>query len=63
MTMKLSQIKTHWTADEAYLVISFLDELRDLVWESYADEIIAAEQARVDEARQTDLVFDDDIEF
>ena len=63
MTMKLSQIKTHWTADEAYLVISFLDELRDLVWESYGDEIIAAEQARVDEARQTDLVFDDDIEF
>ena len=63
MTMKLSQIKTHWTADEAYLVISFLDELRDLVWESYADEIIAAEQARVDEARQTDLMFDDDIEF
>lgn len=63
MSMKLSQIRTHWTADEAYLVISFLDELRDLVWESYGEEIIAAEQARVEASRQTDLVFDDDIEF
>lgn len=40
MTMKLMQLKTHWNAEDAYAVISFLDELRDLLWATYGDDII-----------------------
>jgi hypothetical protein len=40
MTMKHTQLKTHWNADDAYTVISFLDELRDLLWAAYGDDII-----------------------
>lgn len=40
VTMKLTQLKTHWNADDAYRVISFFDELRDLLWATYGDDII-----------------------
>ena len=66
MTMKTLRLRTYWDADDAHLVISFLDELRDLLWDSYGDEIIATHQNLADAAaqndRQTDL-FDDKIEF
>ncbi len=42
--MKLTQLKTHWTADDAYAVISFLDELRDVLWAAYGDDIIAMQR-------------------
>lgn len=31
MSMKLSQLKTHWEPDEAWLIISFLDELKNVL--------------------------------
>ncbi len=65
MTMNTIRLRTYWDADDAHLVISFLDELRDLLWESYGDEIKAMHQNLADAAqndRQTDL-FDDKIEF
>jgi len=40
MTMKLSQLKTHWNADDAHTVITFLDELRDVIWATYGDDIV-----------------------
>jgi hypothetical protein len=40
MTMKLTQLKTHWTAADAHTVITFLDELRDLIWATYGDDIV-----------------------
>lgn len=70
MTMKIVQLRTHWDAGEAHVVIEFLDELRDLLWTIYSDEIIAMHQDAADEGEshipndgQTDLEFDDEIEF
>lgn len=40
MNMKFSHIKTHWTADEAHMMISFLADLKDMLWASYGEEII-----------------------
>ena len=61
--MKVTRLYTYWDADDAHRVIGFLDELRDALWETYAAEIIEAQQAMYLASRQTDLPFDDDIEF
>lgn len=39
MTMKLTQLTTHWDAGDAYCVITFLDELRDVLMATYGDDI------------------------
>ena len=52
MTTTFFQLKTHWTADEAYLIISFLDQLRDSLWEAYGDEIMADFEAGVRESKE-----------
>lgn len=52
MVMKLSQLKTHWTADDAYSVLSLLDELRDVLWETYGAEIVEQQQ----QAHQKDII-------
>ena len=61
MTMKTNLLRTYWTADDAYLVIGFLDELRDLLWATYGEEIIDLHRGMADHARlqdkQTDLPF------
>ena len=57
-------IPDYWSADDAHLVISFLDELCDQLWATYGDEIIAHQQQLVYlNARQTELAFDDQIKF
>ena len=40
MTMKLTQLKTHWTAGDAGMIIAFLDDLKDLIWSAYGPDII-----------------------
>jgi len=40
MSMKLSQLTTHWSADDAHLVLSFLDELSEVLWATYGPGII-----------------------
>jgi hypothetical protein len=44
MTLKFTQLTTRWTTDDAYCVIEFLDELRDVLWASYGDQIIEMQQ-------------------
>lgn len=61
MTMKLTQLRTYWDAEEAYCIVAFLDELRAALWDIYGDEIIEAQQAAY--LAQMDLPFNDDIEF
>ena len=41
MSLSFTHLPTHWNADEAYTVIAFLDLLRDLLWETYGDDITA----------------------
>lgn len=38
--MKLLQLSTHWTAEEAHALLQQLDELRDAIWHQYHKEII-----------------------
>lgn len=67
MTMRLTQLTTHWTADEAHTVIEFLDRLRDTLWATYGDEIIemlkAASDNNPDDCDRLDSDFDDEITF
>ena len=45
MTMRLTQLRTYWEANEASAIIDFLDELKDVLWTVYGDEIIEQRQA------------------
>ena len=67
MTVKITRVTTHWTADEADTVVAFLDELRDMLWESYGDQITEMRRAALvtaeTDADQTAPMFDDTIDF
>ena len=66
MSLSITRLPTHWDTAEAYTVIAFLDLLRDQLWETYGDDITAmlqaADHGSVDE-QQTELAFDDDLDF
>ena len=68
MTMQFSQLRTYWTADDAHLIISFLDELKDTLWATYGADIIEQrkkenQQNIHQEDQQLSLEFDDAIDF
>ena len=68
MTMQLSQLRTYWNADDAQLIIAFLDELRDTLWATYGAEIIKHQQEenqrKADNNRQLSLLdWDDTMDF
>jgi len=44
MTMKFTQMITHFSADEALEIIAFLDQLRNTLRENYREEIEAVER-------------------
>ena len=67
MSMKILKLPAYWDAAVAQLMISFLDDLRDLLVDTYGDEIIdmhqrMAEDSILDEG-QIELPFNDPIEF
>ena len=66
MTMSVTRLTTYWSAAEAYAVIAFLDALRDQLWETYGDQITEMFQdvaERDANDRQTEIPFDDEIDF
>jgi len=67
MPMKIARLTTHWDADQAHTILEFLDELRDQICEIYGDEIIDLLRDgsinRIGDQQQTELPFNDDIEF
>ena len=67
MTMKVTRLYTHWDAEQAHTVIAFIDELRDQLCDIYGDQIVemlrAASADNFVEETQTELDFDDNIEF
>lgn len=67
MSMKITRLTTYWTADEADAILSLLDELRDRLWDTYGDQIIALRSNAMSHCDcntdQTELPFDDDIAF
>jgi hypothetical protein len=66
MSLSFTHLPTHWNADEADTVIAFLDLLRDLLWDTYGDDITAmlrdADCGHRDEG-QFELPFDDPLDF
>jgi hypothetical protein len=67
MTMKITRLTTHWDPDEAHTIIEFLDRLRDELWETYGDDILVLLRdgtlSRSIDEHQTQLPFDDDVQF
>ena len=67
MNMKITRLRTYWSASEASSVIEFLDLLRDQLWDHYGEQITAmlqeaaTEQANDDDQHVVD--FDDDPPF
>jgi hypothetical protein len=67
MSMKIMKLPAYWDAADAQLVISFLDDLRDLLVDTYGDEIIDMHQQLADndalDKGQIELPFNDPLEF
>ncbi len=65
MTMNVTHLRTYWTTDEAATAIDFLDNLRDVLWETYGEQIIQMQREVHDEQfrelNQGEFMFDDDI--
>lgn len=41
---RFTHIKTHWSPEDAHSILSLLDELRDVLWQSYGNDIIEYNQ-------------------
>ena len=67
MPMKVIKLTVHWDAADAQLIISFIDELRELLVDTYGDEIVDMHrqlvQSHTRDDGQTDLPFNDPVEF
>jgi hypothetical protein len=59
--MKLSYIKSHWSAGQAYDMLILLDNLRDTIWQNYRDEIIEYCHQQQCEELDSSAEIDDDI--
>lgn len=44
MSMRLSYLRTYLSPDEADTIMTFLDELKDVLWASYGADIIEGRQ-------------------
>jgi hypothetical protein len=67
MSMKVIKLTVYWDAADAQLIISFIDELRELLVDTYGDEIVDMHrqlvQNKTRDESQTDLPFNDPVEF
>jgi hypothetical protein len=68
MSMKIMRLPAYWNAADAQLIISFIDDLRDLLVDTYGDEIIDMHQQQLTENDtqddgQIELPFNDPLEF
>lgn len=58
MTMRINRLVTHLRPADAYTIIEFLDQVREVLMDTYGDEIITLLQ----EASPPEHA-DDDVEF
>ena len=67
MSMKVMKLTVHWDAADAQLIISFMDELRELLVDTYGDEIVDMHRRRAQDKPLdedlTGLPFNDPVEF
>ena len=67
MSMKFSHIITHWEASEAAEIIHLLDQLRDVLWLNYREDIEGRQETNPhhhsQDSTQQNLDFDDPFPF
>ena len=67
MSMKITRLHTHWSAEEAHSVIEFLEVLREQLWEVYGDTVVdmlrEASAEKAWQEAQVKFEFDEEIEF
>jgi len=67
MSMKITRLHTHWSAEEAHSVIEFLEVLREQLWEVYGDTVVdmlrEASAEKAWQEAQVTFEFDDEIKF
>ena len=56
MTMRVSKLTTHLRPEDAYTIVEFLDQLREMLMQTYGDEIVALLQ---EASQQPDERMDD----
>jgi len=65
--MDTTRLTTYWTVDEAATIITFLDILRDALWETYGEQITTMlredHDDRIRDTNQYKFEFNDDIPF
>lgn len=62
--MKILKITTYWSPEEADCIYQLLDELKEVIWEAYGEEIVKMYQEMNDEKTKVQLKgFDDEIQF
>jgi hypothetical protein len=65
--MDTTRLNTYWNVDEAATIITFLDILRDALWETYGDQITNMLREdlgnRIRDTNQYEFEFNDDIPF
>ena len=58
--MKLIKISSHWSPEEAYNMLMLLDNLRDVIWQNYREDIIEHCRQEQIQENHSSIVFDDD---
>ena len=61
--MRLMQLKSYWSPEEAYSILMLLDELRDTIWQNYRNEIIEYCHQQAEEVDVCFEIEDDIIPF
>ena len=57
--MKILKITTHWTPEQAAGIYEFLDDFKEVLWQSYGEDIVQMYKATYDE-QQADYQVDDE---
>ncbi len=66
MTLHSTRITTYWSTEEAYTALTFLDELREQLWQTYGEQITEMMQSATEQSndeRQCVINFGDDSDF
>ncbi len=61
MTMRKMPLTTWWSPEEAYSILLFLDELREVLLAHYGDDIADYHRQQLQEENVRDSDFEDDI--
>ena len=63
--MRILKITTHWTPEEADCIYQFLDDFKEVLWQSYGEDIVQMHKTIHDgqQAGNEERSFDDELLF